>query len=253
MGLTVLSLFDGMSCGQIALERAGIKVDKYYASEIDKYAIQVTQSNYPNTIQLGDVRDIQSFTVKGIDLLIAGSPCQGFSPQGKQLNFEDPRSALFFEYVRVKKELNPRYFLLENVKMKKEYENIISEHLGVTPIDINSNLVSAQNRRRVYWTNIPDVTQPEDRKVFLKSIIDRTDVTEATPAFHQWFKTKEKYLLRKKHINIMNDNDKAICATANQVYNWNGNVFRIAKGRYRFLNVSEAEQLQTVPGGTLWG
>ena len=170
--MRVLSLFDGISCGRVALERAGIPVEKYYASEIDKYAIQVTQKNYPDTIQLGDVTkiDFSQFTSE-IDLVIGGSPCQGFSFAGKQLNFEDPRSKLFFEFVRAIREIKPRYFLLENVKMKKEYQDIISAELGVEPIEINSALVSAQNRKRLYWTNIPNITQPEDKGILLKDIV----------------------------------------------------------------------------------
>ena len=151
--MNVLSLFDGISCGQVALERAGIKVDNYFASEIDKSAIQITQKNYPNTIQLGYVTQLKG--VNDIDLLIGGSPCQGFSFAGKQLNFVDPRSRLFFEYVRILNEVKPRYFLLENVKMKQEYQNIISKYLGVEPIEINSADFSAQDRIRLYWTNIP--------------------------------------------------------------------------------------------------
>jgi len=155
----VLSLFDGMSCGQLALQRTGFEVDKYMACEIDKYGMQVTRKNFPNTIQLGDVCDVKGENLPPIDLLMGGSPCQGFSFAGKQLNFEDPRSALFFEYVRILKETNPKYFLLENVRMKKEYQDVISEHLGVEPVMINSALVSAQNRVRLYWTNIPGIEQ----------------------------------------------------------------------------------------------
>ena len=153
--MKVLSLFDGMSCGQIALKKAGIPVTKYFASEIDKHAIKVTQENFPDTIQLGSVTDVTTDQVGEIDLLIGGSPCQGFSFAGKNLNFDDPRSKLFFEYVRLLKELKPKYFLMENVRMSKKSQDIISEHLGVEPIVINSNLVSAQNRHRLYWTNIP--------------------------------------------------------------------------------------------------
>ena len=170
--MRVLSLFDGMSCGQLALQKAGIKVEQYYASEVDKYAIEVTQTNFPNTIQLGDVRNVTKEQVGDIDLLIGGSPCQGFSFAGKNLNFDDPRSKLFFEYVRLLKELKPKYFLLENVRMKKESQDVITELLGVEPIAINSSLVSAQNRFRLYWTNIPNVTQPEDREVFLADILE---------------------------------------------------------------------------------
>lgn len=170
--MNVLSTFDGMSCGQIALERARIAVDNYYASEIDKYAIQVTQGNYPSTIQLGDVKQVRGVNLPEIDLLIGGSPCQGFSFAGLQLNFEDPRSKLFFEYVRILEEVKPKYFLMENVKMKKEYQDVISDRLGAEPMEINSALVSAQNRRRLYWTNIPGITQLEDKRIMLKDILE---------------------------------------------------------------------------------
>ena len=140
--MNILSLFDGMSCGQIAINRVGIKYDNYFASEIDENAIQVTMDNYPNTKQLGDVTKIKSSDLPQIDLLIGGSPCQGFSFAGKQLNFDDPRSKLFFEFVRLKNECNPKYFLLENVKMRKDFQDIISKYLGVEPIEINSSTVS---------------------------------------------------------------------------------------------------------------
>ena len=169
--LNVLSLFDGMSCGQLALKKAGIKVNKYFSSEIDKYAIKVTQSNFPDTIQLGDVKAITSNQVGTIDLFIGGSPCQGFSFAGKQLNFNDPRSKLFFEYARLLKEIKPKYFLLENVRMKKESQDIISKCLGIEPIAINSNIVSAQNRYRLYWTNIP-FTMPKDKGLILADILE---------------------------------------------------------------------------------
>ncbi len=149
--MNVLSLFDGMSCGRIALDKLGIKPDNYFAYEIDKYAIKVAKANYPDIQHLGDVQDWAMHDLPKIDLLLGGSPCQGFSFAGKQLNFKDPRSKLFFTYVDILKAYKPKYFLLENVKMKKEYQDIISQHLGVEPIEINSNLVSAQNRRRLYW------------------------------------------------------------------------------------------------------
>ena len=171
--MNVLSLFDGMSCGQIALNRVGIEYENYYASEIDKDAIKVTQHNYPNTIQVGDVTKLFTTNLPKIDLLIGGSPCQGFSFAGKQLNFEDPRSKLFFEFVRLKNELQPKYFLLENVRMKKSSEDVITEYLGVQPILINSHLVSSQHRRRLYWTNIPGIEQPMDMGIELKDILDK--------------------------------------------------------------------------------
>jgi len=169
---SVLSLFDGMSCGQIALNRVGIEYDNYFASEIDKHAIKVTQTNYPKTIQLGDVTKVKAENLPKIDLLIGGSPCQGFSFAGKGLNFEDPRSKLFFEFVRLKNEIKPKYWMLENVKMKAEHQNIISEILGVKPILINSELVSAQSRERLFWTNISITEMPTDKGILLKDIIE---------------------------------------------------------------------------------
>ena len=170
--MKVLSLFDGISCGRVALERAGIPIEKYYAYEIDRYAIQISEKNYPDIVHCGDVTDADFTQYHGqIDLLIGGSPCQGFSFAGKRLNFEDPRSKLFFEYVRALKEVKPTYFLFENTPMKKEVQDAISELLGVEPILINSSLVSAQSRKRLYWTNIPNVALPEDKGILLEDIV----------------------------------------------------------------------------------
>lgn len=186
-GIVVCSLFDGCSGTQIALKNLGIPVYKYYASEIDKYAIQITRKNFPNTIHLGDVKEIEGEDfIHDIDLLTAGSPCQGFSFAGKQLAFEDERSVLFFEFIRLLEELKPKYFLLENVKMKKEHQEVINNAIGkiypecvsgslfgIEPIEINSSLVSAQNRKRLYWTNIPlKQEQPDDLGIVLKDILE---------------------------------------------------------------------------------
>jgi site-specific DNA-cytosine methylase len=179
--MKVMSLFDGMSCGQIALKKLGAKVDTYYASEIDKYAMKVAKENFPNIVHLGDVTTVkrEDFSpIFELDLLIGGSPCQGFSKSGNRLNFEDPRSKLFFEFVRILKEFKPKYFLLENVVMNKESRDIISEYLGVEPIEINSNLVSAQSRRRLYWTNIPNVTVPEDKGIVIKDILEDKGIAD---------------------------------------------------------------------------
>ena len=172
-----LSLFDGISCGQEALKRAGISTRIFLASEIEKYPKMITRKNHPLTVQLGDVTKIESVNLPPINLLMGGSPCQGFSFAGKQLNFDDPRSALFFEFVRLLKECKPDYFLLENVMMKQEYQDIISEHLGVKPVMINSSLVSAQNRKRLYWTNIPGVSVPDDLQINLVDVLEE-DATE---------------------------------------------------------------------------
>ena len=188
--MRVLSLFDGMACGYEALLKAWIKVDKYYASEIDKYAIQIAMKNHPDIIQVGDVTKLKGEDFKDVDMIIGGSPCQGFSMAWKMLNFNDPRSKLFFEFVRLVKEIKPKYFLLENVKMKKEFQDVISEYMWVQPIEINSALVSAQNRKRLYRTNIPWVTQPEDKGILLKDILE-TDVDE-------------KYDLTERQLKTMN-------------------------------------------------
>lgn len=227
-GITVLSLFDGMSCGQLALQKLGIKVKQYYAAEIDKHAIRVTQHNFPNTIQLGDVTKVYAKDLPRIDLLIGGSPCHGFSFAGKQLAFDDPRSKLFFEFVRLKNECNPTYFMLENVKMKKEFEIIISKYMGVAPIEINSALLSAQNRVRLYWTNIANepyglfgdmqcmIPQPKDKGILLRDILesDVPDKYYLSEKMLQWLtKHSEK---RGTEFKKLDGNQKASCLTTTE-------------------------------------
>lgn len=171
--MNVLSLFDGISCGQLALQRAGIEYENYFASEIDKYAIQITQKNFPKTIQLGDVNKYNDWNLPKIDLLIGGSPCQDLSLSKKdRQGLKGEKSKLFYIYVSVLKLVKPKYFLLENVaSMPKEAKEEITKILGVEPILINSALVSAQQRKRLYWTNIPGIKQPEDKNISLKDII----------------------------------------------------------------------------------
>ena len=171
--MRVLSLFDGICCGHLALERAGIKIDSYDAYEIEKSAIKATQANFPDVVHHGDVtkEDFTKYKDK-IDLLIGGSPCTQLSMAGNGQGLKGAQSKLFYDYARALEEAQPKYFLLENVIMKKEWEDIITNILGVEPIEINSSLVSAQNRRRLYWTNIPNVTQPEDRGIKLEDILD---------------------------------------------------------------------------------
>ena len=214
-GIVVCSLFDGMSGTQMALKNLGIKVDTYYASEIDKPAIQITRKNFPDTIHLGDVRDVKGEDfIKDIDLVVAGSPCQGFSFAGKQLAFDDPRSALFFEFIRILREVKPKYFLLENVRMKKEFQDVISEQISsvypeytsgglfsIEPILINSALVSAQNRNRLYWTNIPGIEQPEDLGIVLRDVLEtcstKSKLTYNTPKQFVSEEAIEKYVQDK--------------------------------------------------------
>lgn len=209
--MNVLSLFDGMSCGRIALDRAGIDIDNYYASEVDKYAIQISKKNYPDIIQIGDVTKWRDWDIdwECIDLLLAGSPCQGFSFAGKQLAFNDPRSALFFEFLNILnhiKSVNPNVkFMLENVRMKKEYMDVITNMVGVNPVMINSALVSAQNRVRYYWTNW-EFNQPEDEGVMLKDII----LPDAHPVvLHNLYGG-----FKEKMIRIFNDKSPTIRTAA---------------------------------------
>jgi len=274
--MNVLSLFDGMSCGQLALERAGIPVDNYFAAEIDKYAIKVATANFPGTIQLGDVTAIDPDKLPNIDLLIGGSPCQGFSFAGKQLNFDDPRSKLFWEYVRLLKALKPKYFLLENVRMKQESMDVITKALGVEPIFINSSRVSAQNRQRYYWTNIPMYAFPEDKGIVLSDILENghvdRDKSHCIDANYfkggnlkSYFEKHRRQLVFSKdgmcHVGDAGISDKY--AYVNRVYHPSGKgpslvasdgghlQPKVSKGttEYRKLTPLECERLQTVPDG----
>lgn len=271
--MNVLSLFDGMSCGQLALQHAEINYDRYFASEIDKYAIKVTMTNFPNTIQLGDVTKIDAQELPKIDLILAGSPCQGFSFAGRGLAFNDPHSKLFFEFIRILRACKPKWFLLENVVMKKEYENIITDFLGVKPVMINSNLVSAQNRKRLYWTNIPDIIQPEDRGVVWGDVRERGvewgSVYYSKKAL-EWIKYHGcRY---NKQLKVHQDNEKFCMLEASGYKKYSSQrffgiidypgrvVFIPAPGKYldvykqleegfhyRYLTPRECERLQTVP------
>jgi site-specific DNA-cytosine methylase len=170
--MRVYSSFDGMSCGQVALKRANIPVSTYLASEIDKYAIAVAQYNFPKTVQMGDINNVNPYDIKDIDLMLSGSPCQdvSFSGKGKGL-IDGERSNLFFKWAEHLDIIKPKFFLLENVRMKQEYQDIISDILGVQPTMIPSSLVSAQKRDRWYWTNIP-FEMPKDKNIYLKDIVE---------------------------------------------------------------------------------
>ena len=222
-GINVLSLFDGMSCGRIALDRIGIKVNKYYASEIDKYAMKVSKENWDDITQLGDVNLIKQWyednEKPSIDLMLMGSPCQGFSNASKdKLNFEHPQSKLFFVAVEIMKLVKPKYFLLENVKMKKEWQDIISSYMGVEPIKINSALVSAQSRNRLYWTNIPNVSEPKDKGIVLKDILD--DNLEFSETYSNYLNSS--WGDKKKTAMVKSTEDKkSHCLTASM---WKGQI-----------------------------
>lgn len=242
--MKVLSLFDGMSCGQIALKQLGVIPDVYYASEIDSHAIKQTQLNFPDTVQLGDVTKWREWNIdwKSLDLILAGSPCQGFSFAGKQLAFDDPRSKLFFVFIDILnhvRSFNPNVlFLLENVNMKKSHMRVISEYCGVFPVNINSNLVSAQNRDRWYWTNIrtkqiglfgelhSDIPQPEDKGILLRDILEEV----ADEKYYIKSKTmlsfiQDKWRIDKKYTQI--NGSKALSLLARQYQNWCGDYAKI--------------------------
>lgn len=293
--MNVLSLFDGMSAGRIALERVGIQVDNYFASEIDKYAIKVSQDNWDDITAIGNVTKISfsngilytevgEFPVGRIDLVIAGSPCQGFSMAGKKLAFDDERSNLYFVFERILKEIqveNPNVkFLLENVKMKQEYKDVISERLVVRPIAINSNLLSAQNRYRLYWTNLK-INPIVDKGILLKDILQE----EASEKYYikggklQWLKNFGEVKERDGYITFNPTKAKCLTARPEQSWNctyilqwphgsnsgglramdgktpaittssWESNNLLLNKGLVRKLTPEECEKLQTVPVG----
>lgn len=274
-GINVLSLFDGMSCAMLALEKLGIPVKNYYASEIDKFAIKVSKKNYPNIIQLGDVTNWREWELPGIDLIIGGSPCQGFSNAGKRLNFDDPRSKLFFEFVDIVNHYNPKYFLLENVRMKEEHRQVITDYMKVEPIMINSALVSAQNRVRYYWTNIPAVKQPKDKGIILNDIVEVDAIADRDKSFcitqNYWKGSNlDIYTKRKRNqivfvkgaalrnqvtkrgieaqMNIRKDS-KSNCVVPSWAHKLNGCVEydEDNKPKFRKLTPIECERLQTVP------
>ena len=254
-GLTVLSLFDGMSGGQIVLRELGIKVDKYFASEIKPIGIKVTKENFPDTIHIGDVNKIHykdgvlstevgDFEVGEIDLFIGGSPCQSFSISMKKhmrIGIEDKkRSGLFLEYYRLLKEVNPKYFFLENVgTMKKEDKDFITKLMEVEPLFINSSLVSAQLRRRLYWTNIPNATVPEDRGITLQSILTSgyTDREKARALV-----VSESRPLRDRKRMMHRYTTTGMLTLVFEDLNDKENTCRI-------FNQTELERLQTVPEG----
>jgi len=238
--MNVLSLFDGMSCGQIALERAGIEVDNYFASEIDKYAIEVTKNNFPNTKHIGSVVDVKGSDLPKIDLLIGGSPCQSFSSFGNGSGL-DGKSGLFWEFARILKEIKPKYFLLENVNMKKEWQDIITNELGVKPIPFNSNLLSAQNRDRLYWSNIT-FELPKDKGVKYSDVLYDLPFREIKPfMFKKW---GDKMRI-DKGVNWV-CNEKANCLTTKNCHT-NQYLLNKDKSLMRLMNAKEFERLQTVP------
>ena len=242
----VLSLFDGISCGQVALNKIGIKYENYFASEIDKNAIKIAKHNFPEMKHLGDITKLQGEKLPNIDLLIGGSPCQSFSIAGKKEGFNG-KSGLFYEYLRLLKETHPTYFLLENVVMKKEWEDIISEELGIKPIKINSALLSAQNRQRLYWTNIPGITQPEDKQLFFKDIEDLEHNKYRFLKPEQLEKFKNKIYTWKSVYRIIEENKKVGCLTVQDGREGVNAPKTKYKDTLRYLTALEWERLQTLP------
>ena len=246
--MNVLSLFDGISCGQIALNRANISYDNYYASEIKPHAIKCTLDNYPNTIQLGGILNLKGSDLPKIDLFIGGSPCKGISRLNKnQEGLEHSESRLFWEYIRLLDEVKPKYYLLENTHGNKEATNTITETLGINPISINSKLVSAQNRPRYYWTNIPDIKQPLDKGITTNDIFDYSGVL-ADECRVKWLNSESGKKSIKNGYTKVNPYPKSGCLTALGHKKWNENYLH-RDGVYRYLSQTEIEKLQTLPVG----
>lgn len=276
--MKVLSLFDGISCARVALERAGIPVEAYYASEIDKYAIEVSQKNWKDKSPLshlyhvGDVKNVSTSElnlnnkiVGNIDLLIGGSPCQDLSIAKKdRKGLDGERSGLFWEYVRILREVKPKYFILENVaSMSQEARDTITKELGVEPIMINAALVSAQNRKRLFWTNIPNVILPEDRGILLKDILESGD-TDRLKSYcidaNYWKGASlEHYLTkgvrqlvfssknRRTTVKILGDKSETLTASYRGTPDGDGRMGVIIDGKVRKLTPIECERLQGLP------
>ena len=245
--MKVLSLFDGISCGRVALERAGINVEVYHAYEIDENAKKISKDNYPDIVHFNDVRDCVGldYDKENFDLLLGGSPCQDLSiisKRGKGL--KGSKSSLFYEYVRIKDEMNPKYFLFENVVPRNKNDiDEISDLLGVEPILINSSLVSAQNRERLYWTNIPNVTLPKDKNIKLSDIIKDKPNEDIKP-----------FMMKKWGNNIRlhqigtTDRSKSYCVTTGRTHPKNY-ILNPDRTKCRLFTIEEVEQLQTLPIG----
>lgn len=249
--MNVLSLCDGIGCARLALERVGIQVDKYYASEIDPYAIKVTQHNYPDTIQLGSIVDVKGDSLGDIGIILGGFPCQSFSFAGKQLNFDDPRGKLFFEVVRILNEVrnvNPDVlFLFENVKMSEKNEQVINKYLGVRPIRLNSDMITAQSRQRLYWTNIPVNSIPRPQPVILQDIISDGYVTDRLKSYcidanYGKGSNPRSYAMGRRQILFKTTED--MCHFIK-----NGKATRTKDVSFRILTPEECEALQTIPIG----
>lgn len=259
--INILSLFDGISCGQVALSRAGFKIEKYFAYEIEPNAIKVAQANYPNTIQRGDVSNTDYKQYRGLDILLGGSPCQDLSnykyDRGDVKGLNGDKSSLFYYYVKALYDSKPTYFLLENVaSMEQRWVNIISNELGVKPIMINSSSVSAQERKRLYWTNIPSIKQPEDKGIVLKDVVINSDEIPEKYWYHRDFTYNGDE--KKVQCTLLGT---GLMRNMREVYNLNGKCNTLLAdgsggnrqkkiyqdGRCRKLMPIEYERLQTLP------
>ena len=253
-GMNVLSLFDGISCGRLALERAGIRVNKYFASETDPRAIAVSKARWNDIEQLGDVKDVSSHDLPPIDLILAGSPCQGFSQAGNEMGLDDPRSRLFFEFIRLRRELAPPFWLLENVGMKKAFRARLNEECGVLSMEINSSLVSAQNRPRLYW--FPwDVALPDDKGLVLQ------DVLEPPATADQAMLTKDgkSYCILASYVSHRTQKSLEHCILTRKQRGYGGMNTHVLRGssrsaeivpeEWRGMTPVEVERLQTLPDG----
>lgn len=251
MGLTVLSLFDGISCGMVALQRAGIEIDKYIAYEIEHNAIEISRKNYPDIVRGGDVTKEDFTKYKGkVDLLIGGSPCQNLCNCGDKKGLDGAESKLFFDYVRALYETEVKWFLLENnATMTKENQDIITEIMGVEPIYINSNLLTAQDRKRMYWTNIPGIEQPEDKGLTLKDIVQPAEEKKEYECYKRMAAKREGTLAFKKawaNVRTLDQKSRAL-TTSQSISNSGATNVKYSDTEYYILTPIECERLQTLP------
>lgn len=244
--MNILSLFDGISCARVALDKAGIPVDKYYASEVDKYTIQIAQKNYPDTIQLGAVCNIHSSDLPDIDILVAGFPCQSFSSAGQQKGFEDDRGNLFFELLRLLNEIKPKYFILENVaSMSKANKDIISHHIGTEPIMLDAGCVSAQTRRRYFWCNF-HVDKLTDEGLVIKDILKYSPMEDITDRVNKKKPGTLAYKNAHRFTRGINDKVRTLTTGGCNISNI-GATNILIDGRYYKLNENQCEILMGLP------
>lgn len=244
--MNVLSLFDGISCGRQALQDAEIPVKSYFASEIEKAAIRISKRNWPEIVHLGDVKNWKTWDLPKIDLVMGGSPCQGFSRCGVQKNFKDERSVLFFDFLKIFETLEPKYFLYENVVMRPLWAEIISDFLGAEPVMIDSKNFVPQNRKRLYWTNIPFAEIPQEKHTLSEILLDRAQCEDITERMHKKVSGTEAHKKAFASVRTYGQVAKCLTKSGQKIANTGATNFCINE-RYYLPHPIECERLQGLP------